>query len=308
MKHLSAICLILAVLMLCACAPAVPAQPAETVTPVPTAVPTAAPTVAPTATVEPTAAPTPEAAPILGRREQEKPYWHEIWELLYDQGWLAVPYPNYIYDWEEFMPDARSVFSEMMPYIFVLIRSFPYGPVQKNDFYSNVENDNDVTDAKRVSSVMCGVIQRCGKYHPDAEKGLGSTIILPDSAVKDFMRICFADYTDDMPIPEIEGLTHIDGTYRYNDYNDPNESTNRSRTDYIILDMQHYQKGEYSDENRFYMFIVSLDDADHFQGGKSWKVWLIKNDEPDRLGINWRVEKIVRLPNLTNGIEICDGN
>lgn len=33
-----------------------------------------------------------------------------------------------------------------------------------------------------------------------------------------------------------------------------------------------------------------------------------KNDEPDALGINWRVEKIVRLPNLTNGIEICDGN
>ena len=98
MKHLSAICLILAALMLCACAPAVPVQPAETVTPVPTAVPTVAPTVAPTATVEPTAAPTPEATPILGRREQERPYWHEIWELLYDQGWLAVPYPNYIYD------------------------------------------------------------------------------------------------------------------------------------------------------------------------------------------------------------------
>lgn len=104
------------------------------------------------------------------------------------------------------MPDARSVFSEMMPYIFVLIRSFPYGPVQKNDLYSDTENDNDVTDAKRVSSVMCGVIQRCGKYHPDAEKGPGSTIIIPDSTVKDFMRICFADYTDDMPIPEIEGL------------------------------------------------------------------------------------------------------
>ena len=103
--------------------------------------------------------------------------------------------------------------------------------------------------AKRVSSVMCGVIQRCGKYHPDAEKGPGSTIIIPDSAVKDFMRVCFADYTDDMPIPEIERLTHIDGTCRYNDYNDPNESTNRSRTDYIILDMQHYQKGEYSDES-----------------------------------------------------------
>ena len=88
MKHLSAICLILAALMLCACAPAVPVQPAETVTPVPTAVPT----------VAPTGAPTPEATPILGRREQERPYWHEIWELLYDQGWLAVPYPNYIYD------------------------------------------------------------------------------------------------------------------------------------------------------------------------------------------------------------------
>ena len=118
MKHLSAICLILAALMLCACAPAVPVQPAETVTPVPTAVPTVAPTVAPMATVEPTAAPTPEATPILGRREQEKPYWHEIWELLYYQGWLAVPYPNYLYDWEEFMPDARSVFNEMMPTVF----------------------------------------------------------------------------------------------------------------------------------------------------------------------------------------------
>ena len=56
------------------------------------------------------------------------------------------------------------------------------------------------------------------------------------------------------------------------------------------------------------MFIVSLDDADHFQGGKSWKVWLIKNDEPDALGINWRVEKIVRLPNMSNGVDVCDGN
>lgn len=97
------------------------------------------------------------------------------------------------------------------------------------------------------------------------------------------MRICFADYTDDMRIPEIEGLTHIDGTYRYNDYNGPNESTNRSRTDYIILDMQHYQKGEYSDESRFYMFIVSLDDSDHFQGGKVGRCGSSKTMNPTLL-------------------------
>ena len=100
MKHLSAICLILAALMLCACGAKKDALTTaqEMIGEDISSLPTVAPTVAPMATVEPTAAPTPEATPILGRREQERPYWHEIWELLYDQGWLAVPYPNYIYD------------------------------------------------------------------------------------------------------------------------------------------------------------------------------------------------------------------
>ena len=122
MKHVSAICLILVALMLCACAPTVPVQPTETVTPMSTVTPISTQDISFTPQtipqITPTTVPTPEATPILGRREQEKPYWHEIWELLYDQGWLAVPYLNYIYDWEEFMPDARSVFNEMMPTVF----------------------------------------------------------------------------------------------------------------------------------------------------------------------------------------------
>ena len=102
MKHVSAIYLILVALMLCACAPAVPVQPTETVTPMSTVTPISTQDISFTPQtilqITPTTVPTPEAMPILGRREQEKPYWHEIWELLYDQGWLAVPYPNYIYD------------------------------------------------------------------------------------------------------------------------------------------------------------------------------------------------------------------
>ena len=293
--------IVLCVLLLCSCSPMVGNDSLETEADTP--MPSSGVTAGTAVTLVPTV--TPEITQTQGIRDEEKTYWQEIWNLLYDQGWLAVPYPNYIADWEEFMPQARSVFSEMMPYVFVLVRSLAYTKSQEDAFSQEAENDNDMYDAEHVSSVMCGVIQRCGRYHPDASTGLGKTVILPEKSVKDFMHICFADYSEDVPIPEIEGLTHVDGTYRYQDYNDPNESVNRGRTDYIILDMQYYKKDAYNDGDRFYMFVVSLDDADHFSGGKSWKVWLIKNDEPDRLGINWRVEKIVCLPAMTNGVDAC---
>ena len=297
MKHLSAICLILAALMLCACAPAVPVQPTETVTPVPTAAPTAEPT----ATVEPTPEPTVE----LNHEEIRKQDWLSIWDILYDNGWTA--YASTSYTDEQFFPAARSALSEMLPYISCMLSASwnIKKPIQEYPFRDTAENENDITDLKYVERVLRGIIKGPGRKHPDTTIGLANTIMVPDSALKDFMRICFTDYTEDMPIPEIEDITHINGTYRYTVYGTPSYPPT---TGYVIRNMHHETVNEYNDKERFYMFVVLLDDEDHFTGGATWKVQLVKNDEPDALGINWRVEKLVRQPVMSNGLSICDGN
>ena len=283
MKHLSAICLIIAALMLCACAPA--AEQNSRFTP----------------------AVTPASNSIAGERELKKDGWQEIWDILYDYGWTMNTNPDYNSDFKNgFLPAAKSALSEMTPYITALLYSFDYMPVQEHPFYPDPENDNDVNDEAHAAKVLEWTLRYCGNFHPEAKNVYGSTITVPEGALKDYMRICFADYTEDMPIPEVEGvgIKHMDGVYRF--MYDPDFL--RYRTDYVILSMQYEAVSEYNDKERFYMFVVLLDDEDHFMGGSSWRVWLVKNDEPDKLGINWRVEKIVRLPNMSNGVDICDGN
>lgn len=286
--------LLLCAAMLCSCAPAETVQPAPEATAPLSAEPTAEPAAEPTAEPAETAAPSSKQE----EREMKKGGWQEIWSILYDYGWIANTNPDYNFDFENvFLPAAKSALGEMTPYITALLESFDGSPAQKDVFFYNSENDNDINDKEYVAKAMENVIRHCGHSHPEAAKGLGSVITVPDSAVKEYMRVCFADYTDDMPIPEIEGLTHIDGTYRFEYYPD----MLLYRTDYIILSMQHEAVSETNDKERFYMFVVHLHDADHFSGGESFELRLVKNDAPDSLGINWRVEKIFRHPYMENG-------
>ena len=319
--------------LLCSCAKPELSEPSPTdlilnentpiSTPDVSSTPQTIPPITPEPTVEPSAEPaaeqnsrfTPAVTPApnsnMAERETEKDGWREIWDILYDYGWTMNAKLSYGLEASEFeeglLPAAKSALSEMPPYIDALFSSSSYGPVQEHPFYPDPENDNDVNDEAHAAKALERVLRYCGNFHPEAKNVYGSTITVPESALKDYMRICFADYTEDMPIPEVEGvgIKHMDGVYRF--MCNPNVLLYHG-TDHYILDMRYDAVSESNDKERFYMFVVSLNDVDHFMGGSSWRVWLVKNDEPDKLGINWRVEKIVRLPNMSNGVDICDGN
>ena len=116
MKHVSAICLILAALMLCACAPAVPVQPVETVTPVPTVTPTA----------EPAAKPTAEQS--FDDEWMDK--WLEVCRDIYADpcGWGCAITP---YNKNEIFPQASGVFKNMLPVLDTAIKATAVTQYQK---------------------------------------------------------------------------------------------------------------------------------------------------------------------------------
>ena len=278
-------------------------------------------------TITPTSEPTPELTPELDDVECARQLRHEMVDALYDCGWDAIiDHTDSKAGAEWIYTPATSVFREMTPYLEDIMECVKcYSEVAKTPFQAHpsdrdAANESVITDKKYVANVMFQVALGMGMEHPNAERRLNK-VLLPDDAMRDYMRICFADYTDDMPLPKPEDATyfmpeaypenieikHEDGMYIFH-AKDMKHGSFYPYMSPIVIYMEHANSIMYEDKEGFRMCVVSISDPDHYTDAVGWMIYLVKNDEPDRLGINWRVEKIVRMPTMTNGIEICDGN
>lgn len=285
------------VLLLCSCAPDNSAQITQS------------PVSSSALTAEPTTAQTPEsnntAATEQSTIEYQRDNWNEIWNILVENGWSTYVVNTYDDEYAEyFFPAAKSALKEMIPYISAIISAADKidKPYQKYTPIDSVENENDINNQEYTAQVLANVICTCGSMYPEAQAGLGSVVMVPEKALKDYMRICFSDYTDDTQIPEPADITHTDGTYRYTKQG----STSLPTTGYLISDMQCIRSDDSSENDRFYILAIEIDHPDSYGSARGWKILLKQNDEPDNLGINWRVEKIVRLNPMSDGIDICD--
>ena len=311
-KYIRLTALVLCVLFMCSCAAV---DNAQTPNPTPQTIPTLSPS--PTITVDPTAEPTPEP----DEEEYARQLRHEMMDALYTYGWTALmPKISTREGADSLYASATSVFREMIPYISTLMRfvnslsRVSKTPYQLHPGNYDADNESIITDEEYVANVMTTVLLSMGSSHPDAERHLDS-FYLPENAMRDYMKICFADYTDDMPLPDLEFTTDYEGEIKVKHENGKYIFKTRDArgkgakcSDVAISYMVVRESEIYKGKDEFIMCAMELSDPDHYTSAAGWMVYLLKNDVPDNLGINWRVEKIVRMPRMTNGREICDGN
>lgn len=356
------ISLLLCMVMLCSCAPAAENTPDATDEPTaapvleetaePTVTPlteeTAAPTLAPTIeeTAEPSAAPaeataepvteiepTAESAEELkGKITTGEEYLRKAWldfeELLYDKGYVAAYPEHYSVEYvENVLPEAIDVIKTMMPYITYATAYLPKYEV--NPGWGNPDcypNANVYTDKERVATVMTIATYTRAIYNPNIEKRtrlLAADLVVNEDMVRDITKVCFADYTDDMPLFDPadsdrdlpcdmryengEYLIEVDYFYDPNEYINAEKTTSKtynSRT-FLIKDM-NYITDDPDGKNRFEMHYLVMPDMDHMDGIAWTYVCLVKNDKPDNLGLNWRIEKAVKMPTLDTGYKLSE--
>lgn len=357
MKQLTTfISLLLCMAMLCACAPN---ENISNTADEPTAAPVTEPTIAPV--TEETAAPTPaatigeavepsnvpaetntepstELAPspaaeeLKAQIETEEEYMRKAWldfeELLYDKGYV-VAYPEiYSVEYaENVLPEAIDVIKTMMPYISYATAYLPKHEV--NPGWGNPDcypNANVYTDKERVAMVMTIAINSYAKRNPNTEKRsrlLAADLVVNEDTVRDITKVCYADYTDDMPLFDPADNNRdlpVDMRYENGEYlievdyfYDPNKYINEEKTTSSVhnsattlIKNMNYITDDPDGKNRFEMHYLVLPDTDHMNSIAWTYVCLVKNDKSDNLGLNWRIEKAVKMPSLDTGYKISE--
>ena len=272
-------------------------------------------TVNPTMTLNST--PMPTVAPIntpvpITEDEQRVQNWSELEGALYSSGYTVMTKCIYdpFYD-DEFYIAAESVFNEMLEILDYMHPPVKEPPAQDGAEYYQyyaTANEQDVTDTAYVATVMNTMIEHFG-WLPQGTKELGLTV-LTDDDVRSLLKICFADFTDDKPLPEPEDspeyseerfkIQHIDGKFRFTA---PEFWGSRHHSSAVITSMGLTTLPEYGygDKEVFYMWIVDLSGFNDFVHGSGYipywrQVYLVRNDEPDTMGINWQIAKIINLP------------
>ncbi len=331
------IAVLLAILTLCSCAkPVQPTQAESTAeqSSVPTAEITAIPTIEPT--VEPTSKPAalPSAEPTAeqietsdaildntAQADEAEPLYtgipvydreymvenmNEINALLYEQDWTsAYIYSEYRSEYtDRLYAAAKSVFAEMPP--FIIFASPSPQNADKDVFSSNVINDHDINNEAYAAHIMYRMITKYYWKCPNRYKHLIWTI-LPDEDIRALMKICFADFTDDMPLPDInkaryyneDQFIHTEDGFRYY-IEDDSKDQNPPTTNTLVLDMDFDTLDGYEDKEVFYLLLVTFSGFESYNYMNGQRVWLVKNDEPDALGCNWRIAKVVTLPSSVN--------
>lgn len=246
---------------------------------------------------------------------------NELKQLLYEYGWFTMENATDVggtYE-KNLYAAAKSVFSEMLP---ILQELYPL--TAKNGdaevYWWTSQNDHDINDEAYLATVMYNMITKLGWTHP-SEKRDGVYTVLSDAAVRDLMKVCFADFTDDTPLPNIKKsseysknkwhgeIIHTEDGFRYYksaDHIDEYEKNYKS----IIIDIGYtskasslydvYMKETYPDMEVFFLFVVDIGGYERYTQMSGRQIWLVKNDEPDALGYNWRVAKIVVMPSCGN--------
>lgn len=320
---------LLAILALCSCTKPVQPTEAESIA-AQSSVPTAEVTVEPTAkpSAEPSSEPTAEqsetpAADLdndtqtdnteslyMGRVVYDREYMvenmNEINALLYEQDWTsAYIYSEYKSEYtDRLYAAAKSVFAEMPP--FIIFASPSSKNADKDVFSSNAINDHDINNEAYAAHIMYRMITRYYWKCPNRYKHLIWTI-LSDEDIRALMKICFADFTDDMPLPDInkaryyneDQFIHTEDGFRYYIKNNSAEQ-DPSTTNTLVLDMDFDTLEGYEDKEVFYLLLVTFSGYEGYNYMNGKRVWLVKNDEPDVLGCNWRIAKVVTLPSSEN--------
>ena len=137
--------------------------------------------------------------------------------------------------------------------------------------------------------------------HPDAVRGEDGTVTLPESAVRDFMALCFAEYTPEYTLSEsslkkwakkqasigeeagVAALTYADGTYVCT----PGKPAQPLQTQFIIV-------GGYTMDRDFSFGLYQMDWPAP-RDVTTYSVRLALMEEPNDLGLIWSIETIVRI-------------
>lgn len=261
----------------------------------------------------PTAAPTAEQS----SDDEWMDKWLEVCRNIYAEpcGWGCAITP---YNKNEIFPQASGVFKNMLPVLDTAIKATAVTqyqkPVQEWAVMADDRsvNENDVNDPVCAWVMLKHMTVYIGKEHPEAQQkwvSTGRKWFLPIDAARDIMKICFADFTDDMPMPTQAPqykCNEIDDTFDFEYSEKENgyffEPCERSVSGSQNLICSMHTEGAY-----FYMRILTLGGQTNYDIN-GVDIWLAPAAKPYPLECEWRIQKMVRLPNLTNGLSICDGN
>lgn len=231
--------------------------------------------------------------------------WQEIWDIVYKYRWAtftASGYVSYYYEnsADAFFPNAKSALDEMIPYIEAALDpmwQYVTTPIQQLPLVDkNTVNEADINNEEYVRRVLWAAVNTQGINHPQARQAKPDAVTLPESALSDFMRVCFIDYTDDVAIPSLdEYATYSDGEYKFM------SGKWSSMYHYAVTDIQVTSLPEFEGQYVLKLQITGFEEPD-FCDATIWRVFLVKNDAPDVLGLNWRIGKIVRITELDSGL------
>ena len=288
--------LAMAALLLGGCSPRAEDAP----TPVPTAQPTAAPTGDPHDKNVPPK-PSPTAKPTVKPSEGPEIWEGEkmIWALPDAPGPNQATAPHSL--------DGSIV--DMIPIIETVLEArCKYETWFKDDlkrYYGTWidfdPNEHLIKKDAYVWTVLAEVIGAYGYMHPDAVCGEDGTVTLPESAVRDFMALCFADYTPEYKLSEsslqkwakkqasigeeagVAALTYADGSYVCT----PGKAAQPLQSQFIIV-------GGYTVDRDFSFGVYQMD-WPASRDITTYTVQLRRLGRRSELGLLWRIETVVRI-------------
>lgn len=248
---------------------------------------------------------TPNAAQQQRDAELIKEAWREIWDIVYKYDWTtfaASEYVSYYYEdsADTFFSNVKSALDEMIPYIEAVLDpmwQYVTTPIQQLPLVDKTTvNEVDITNEEYVRKVLWAAVNIQGANHEKAKRGALSSVTLPESALSDFMRVCFIDYTDNVAIPSLdEYATYSDGEYKFM------SGKWSSMYHYAVTDIQRVSLDEFDGQYVLRLQIVGFEEPDMCDA-TVWRVFLVKNDETDALGASWRIGKIVRVAEFDSGL------
>ncbi len=166
-------------------------------------------------------------------------------------------------------------------------------------------NQHTIGNEAYLWGLMAHLFSKYGYEHPAVEAGKrGAFLRVPEAAARDFLEVCFADYTADFSLPTAmperflkkpvgyigadpsNFMTFQNGAYVC-DATELNELTG-SRQQYIITRFAQWDASTYD------LDIIKLFGPDGYEVAV-YRVALSVNDTPNALGLAWRISQIVRI-------------
>ena len=186
------------------------------------------------------------------------------------------------------------------------------------DIHCEEVNGHTLENTDRVWGVLWHVLGRYGYKHPDAvisttikqEEGYGprsiSVVSLPESAVRDFMEVCFADYTPEYPMPQSPSEAWIewfdweidfyyeDGLYIYEEAATNYNGHHGGYTSAYNMLITYAGEADGMYELEFIRRGVPIE-----LGADCYHIDLVPAESENLFGFAWRVKNVVHRPLVT---------